>query len=173
MPEIFFRNIPQQSPSRDASIGTSELGTPIQSNITFQAGDYVDDNDNTQTYDELTYEAVLITVTQAKKIIKTEIAGKNGTVKEYIGLDDYVVQVNGVISGRNGVHPQNEIANLKKMLDAPVPIAVSCSYLQNLGISNLVVDSYEIGQSEGGYSYQQFSITFIDDIPTELRIADV
>ncbi len=173
MPEIFFRNIPQQSTSRDDSIGTSVLGTPIQSNIIFQAGDYIDNNDQTQTWEELKYDAVLITVTQAKKIIRTEIAGKNGTVKEYIGLDDYTVQVNGVIAGLNGVHPKDEIAKLKAMLDAPVPIAVSCAYLQNLGITNLVVDSYEIAQQEGGYSYQQFSITFIDDIPTELRISDV
>lgn len=173
MAEIFRRTIPIQSPSRDASLGTSAMGTPIQANITFQAGEYIDDNGDTQTWDSLTYDAALINVTQAKKIIKTEIAGKNGTVKEYIGLDDYGVQVNGIICGLNGVHPKDEIANLKKMLDAPVPIVVACAYLQNLGILNLVVDSYEIGQAEGGYSYQQFSINFIDDIPTELRIADV
>lgn len=173
MPEIFVRNIPQQSPSRDASIGTSSLGTPVQSNIIFQGGSYVDDKGDTQTWEQLTYNAVLITVTQAKKIIKTEIAGKNGTVKEYIGLDDYNVQVNGIITGANGVHPTDEISKLKAMLDAPVPIKVSCPYLQNLGVMNLVVDTYEIGQSEGGYSYQQFSISFIDDIPTELLISDV
>lgn len=173
MPEIFSRNVPRQSPSRDAKIGTSPLGTPIQSNIIFQAGEYVDDNDETQTWDELTYAAALITVTQTKKIVKTEIAGKNGTVKEYIGLDDYVVQVQGIITGANGVHPKDEVAALKRMLDAPVPIPVSCAYLQNLGIMNLVVESYDIGQQEGGYSYQQFTITFVDDIPTELRISDV
>ena len=173
MPEIFFRNIPIQSTSRDASIGDSTLGTPVQSNIIFQKGSYDDDNGNSQTWDELTYNAVLITVSQAKKIVKTEISGKNGTVKEYIGLDDYNVQVNGIITGLNGVHPKDEVAQLKKMLDAPVPIKVSCPYLQNLGIVNLVVDTYEIGQSEGGYSYQQFAISFIDDIPTELRISDV
>jgi len=173
MADIFKRTIPVQSPQRDDKIGTSAMGTPIQSNVTFQSGDYIDGNDDTQTWDQLTYDSVLITVSQAKKIIKTEIAGKNGTVKEYIGLDDYVVQINGVICGLNGVHPKDEIAQLKKMLDAPVPIQVACPYLQNLGIMNLVVDNYQIGQEEGGHSYQQFSITFIDDIPTELRIADV
>jgi len=166
-------DIPQASPA-DTPLYTSKLGTPVYSNISFIGGRY---ETNTKgvfvEYPSLTYDAVLITVTQAKKIIKTEIQGRDGTVKEYIGMDDYVVQVNGVITGANGQHPVNEIADLKKMLDAPVPIDVACSYLQNLSIMSLVVENYELGQQAGGYSYQSFAITFVSDVPQELRLKNV
>jgi hypothetical protein len=126
-----------------------------------------------KSWPQLRYEAVLITVNQAKKIVKTEIQGREGTVKEYIGMDDYAVQVNGVITASNGRHPATEISDLKKMLDAPIPIGVACAYLQNLNIMSMVVESYELGQQPGGYSYQQFSITFVSDVPQELRLSNV
>lgn len=158
----------------DEPLYTSKLGTPVYSDISFIGGRYETNTKGVYVeYPSLKYDAVLITVTQAKKIIKTEIQGRDGTVKEYIGMDDYVVQVNGVITGDNGRHPSNEIADLKKMLDAPVPIGVACSYLQNLGVMSLVVESYELGQQQGGYSYQTFAITFISDIPQELRLKNV
>jgi hypothetical protein len=58
------------------------------------------------------------------------------------------------------------------MLDAPIKIDVVCPYLQTLGIYSLVVESYELPQFEGGISYQNFTIQFSSDIPTELRISE-
>ena len=165
-------NIPQGA-GRDAAISTSILNTPVYTNIHFLDVEYTDSLGRTITTNGKIYDAVLITVSQAKKIITTEIQGRNGTVKEYIGMDDYQVQVNGIITGSNGVHPVNEIAELKKMLDAPVAIDVSCAYLQNLGIQSLVTISYEFAQEAGGYSYQSFAITFKSDVPQQLRITGV
>lgn len=165
--------IPQENNADDV-LYKSKLGTPVYSDITFLAGTYETNTKGVyKDWPQLKYDAALITVTQAKKIIKTEIQGRDGTVKEYIGMDDYVVQVNGIITGSNGQHPSNEIADLKKMLDAPIPIDVACAYLQNLNIMSLVVDSYELGQDAGGRSYQGFSITFVSDVPQELRISNV
>lgn len=165
-------SIPQGTP-KDTALYTSALNTPVYSNIHFMDVEYTDEQGRVIRTDGKIYDAVLITVSQAKKIIKTEIQGRNGTVKEYIGMDDYVVQVNGILTGSNGVHPADEIRTLKKMLDAPVPIDVSCAYLQNLGIYQLVTESYDFEQQAGGYSFQTFSITFLSDIPQRLRINGV
>lgn len=155
----------------------SVLNTPVYTNIEFLPGKYETSTKGVfkefgsaaeGSPDRLRYDAVLITVSQAKKIIKTEIQGRDGTVKEYIGMDDYQVSVNGIICGRNGVRPMQEVAGLKKMLDAPIAIEVASAYLQNLGIHFLVVDSYELGEQEGSYSYQPFSINFISDVQQEL-----
>jgi hypothetical protein len=166
-------NIPQDV-NIDPVLYTSPLGTPVYADITFLAGRYETNTKGVyKEWLELKYAAVLITVTQAKKIIKTEIQGRDGTVKEYIGMDDYVVQVNGVITGSNGQHPADEIANLNKMLVAPIPVDVACAYLQNLNILSLVVESIELAQDAGGRSYQSFSLTCVSDIPQELRITNV
>lgn len=162
---------------RDSGLGyTSELNTIVYTNIEFLQGSYTANDGTTKTFggsggiEQLRYEAVLVSVSQAKKIIKTEIQGRDGTVKEYIGMDDFQVSVNGVITKSNGNRPLAEIRALKKMLDAPIPIHVACAYLQNLNIDLLVVQDYNISESQGSYSYQPFSINFISDVPQELQL---
>jgi hypothetical protein len=178
---------------KDESIGISSLGTPIYTDLTLLGCSYTDNitgnkitlaNDryrqggssNSQTGSAqkggfyMNIETVLITVDQPIRVIKTEIQGRDGTVKEYIGKDDAKVTINGMITGKNGIYPRDEVARLKAWLDAPVSKGIVAWWLDNLGISNLVVEDYSFPQVEGGYSYQQFAINCISDAPVELRI---
>ena len=107
-------NIPQGI-DKDEPVSTSELNTPVYSDITFLSSEYTDNQGRLISTPKITYDAVLLTVSQAKKIIRTEIQGRDGTVKEYIGMDDYQVVVNGIITGTNGVHPVSDVADLKKI----------------------------------------------------------
>jgi hypothetical protein len=116
------------------------------------------------------FEAVICTVEFAMNIVKTPIQGRNGTVKEYIGQDDAKITFNGVICGTNGVYPKSDVAALYKWAQSPVSKGVVCGYLQNLGITNVVVESISIPQTIGGYSFQQFSLHCISDLPVELKI---
>lgn len=159
-----------QTDNSDKELYRSLLNTPVLSNITFLGGKYTDNSGVEKVFEELVYEAVLLNVSQAKKIIRTEIQGRDGTVKEYIGMDDYQITINGIITGPNGRYPLEEVRSLKDMLDSPIPIEVACTFLQNLDVDTIVIANYEIPQQEGGYSYQQFSISAISDIPQELRI---
>jgi hypothetical protein len=87
------------------------LGTPVFSDITF--GDkinpannqWTDNNGKLQSFEPMTFYTVLLSVSRAKKIVKTEIQGRNGTVKEYIGDDDAAVEITGMICGTNGHYP--------------------------------------------------------------------
>lgn len=158
----------------DPEIYRSDLGTPVYTNIEFSSGQYETNTKGVfKQFGPMRFEAVLITVSQAKKIIKTDIQGRNGTVKEYIGDDDYAITINGIITGANGQYPIDDVSRLKKILDAPIAIGVSSRFLQNLGIISLVVEEYEISQKEGGYSYQTFSISCISDVPQELKVINV
>lgn len=171
---ISFPKFPS-SIGKDSELGyKSSLGTPVYTNIEFLPGQYETNKPGVfKQFGPLRYEAILITVNQGKRIVKTEIQGRNGTVKEYIGDDDYQVNISGVLTAPNGVSPADQIIELKKILDAPVPLQVASSYLQHLGIFNLVISGYELGQQAGGYSYQQFTINCISDEPQELRITNV
>lgn len=173
MADIIFGDIPQGN-GQDLPIGRSSLGTPVYQRIIFEAGSYSTNVQGvTKSWTQLAYDAAVVVVTQAKKIIRTQIQGKDGTVPEYIGMDDYNIQITGIITGENGRHPADEIIALKKMLDAPVPVKVSCTYLTNLGITDIIVENYEIGQQAGGYSYQTFVINCFSFTPQELRLSDV
>lgn len=163
-----------QSSNLDPELYRSDLGTPVYTNVEFLAGEYETNTPGVfKQFGPLRYEAVVITVSQAKVIIKTPIQGRNGKVKEYIGDDDYAVTINGIICGPNGHYPIDEVAALKKILDAPKAIGVASAHLQNLGIHDLVVEDYTVDQKEGGYSYQTFSISCSSDILQELRLTNV
>ncbi len=158
----------------------SLLDTPVYTNVEFLPGSYETDTkgvfksfgSKVDGSERLRYESVLVTVSQSKKIVKTSIQGRNGTIKEYIGLDDYSVTINGIITGKNGQRPVEEIAALKRMLDAPIAIEVASSYLQLLDINLLVLEDWEMGETEGSYSYQPFSLTFVSDIQQELELSN-
>ena len=173
-PSVPIRNGQQQpleisqGAERDKPLYVGNLGTPVYTNIEFQAGKYKDENGREVTFDALRIDTVLLTVSQSKNIVKTEIQGRNGTVKEYIGMSDYNISIQGIITGTNGVYPIDEVSNLKKILKASVPVAVNSWYLQNLDIDTVVVNDFTINQVAGGYSYQPFTITCLSDAPIEL-----
>lgn len=158
-------------PAKDAELYKSALGTPVVIDLTFQSVTYTDFNTNqTKTTDKITFITVLCTVSQTKRIVMTEIQGFDGTVNEYIGMGNYQISINGIITGANGVRPLAEILSLKKMLDAPVAIPIESSFLNNLGIYNIVVNDYTLPQEPGGWSKQDFSINAISEKPLELQI---
>ena len=98
--------------TRDEPVGTSSLGTPVYSDLTLLGLEYTDNitgelqklaNDQYRNSTNqpvagnnsgigiafyMNIETVLITVNRAARVIKTPIQGRDGTVKEYIGLDD-------------------------------------------------------------------------------------
>lgn len=179
------------SPVKDEPIGLSSLGTPIYTDLTLLGCKYTDNitgNEITLPNDRfrsntasvtntpqrggfyMNIETVLMTIEQPIRVIKTEIQGRNGTVKEYIGADDSRITINGMITGKNGVYPRDEVNRLKAWLDAPLSKGIVAWWLDNLGISDIVVESYNIPQTQGGYSYQFFTINAVSDIPVELNI---
>ena len=159
-----------KSVSIDKELYKSSLGTAVLTDIQFTGNTWKDNYGNTQTFKTLKFDTILVNVNQSKNIVTTDIQGRNGTVKEYIGLGDYSVSISGVITGKNGHYPIDEVKDLKRMLDANIAINVVSWYLQNLDISSLVIKDYEISQDLGGYSYQRFTITALSDSPQEIAI---
>lgn len=163
-----------QTATADKELYRSTLGTPVVIDIEFPAGQYETNTPGVfKNYGPMTLDAVLVVINQPKKIIKTEIQGRDGTVKEYIGMGDYSITINGILSGPNGSWPVDDITALKAILDAPQAIDVAGKYFTNLDIHSIVVEEYTFEQKEGGYSYQTFSITASSDIPQELRLTNV
>lgn len=154
----------------DAPLYRGPLGTPVVSDVVFPAGNYTSNTGQLVTFSEVKLMTVLLTVDQAKKIIKTEIQGRDGTVKEYIGMGDYDISIDGILTGGNGHYPVDEVQALKRVLDAPIPLKIVSRYLHNLDVFNVVVESYNFPQTAGGYSQQPYSIKCISDAPVELII---
>jgi hypothetical protein len=149
----------------------SKLGTVVYSNIIFNAGVILDEGGNqTDKWDDFRIDDVLLTVSQSKKIITTEIQGRNGTVKEYIGLDDFQIQITGRLNGTYNVNPKDLTRQLKLILSSGQPLEITSWYLQNLDITDIVVKDFNFGQTEGEYSTQYFTINALSDKRFEAKI---
>ena len=166
-----YENKIAQGDDRDPELYKSALGTPVVIDLTFNSVTYTDFVQNRQvTTEQVRLQTVLCTVTRPSIIIKTQIQGRNGTVKEYIAKDDYAVTINGIIVGENGQYPQAAALALQRMCEAPVAIPVVSRFLNSLGIYNIVVEDYSMPQTPGGISKQEFTINSISDEPLELQI---
>ncbi|RTL60725.1 MAG: hypothetical protein EKK37_00795 [Sphingobacteriales bacterium] len=122
---------------------------------------------------EVTLYNPLCRVSQQKNILKTAIEGRDGTIKEFVGMGDYEIEISGTIDGANGVYPQDEVFVLKRMLDvndATIPIQIINQFLNTLDIYSIVIESYNLPQAPGGISYQLYSINAISTAPIELQV---
>ena len=122
------------------------------------------DYKNKQMISMVSIPTCLFQVKQTKQIVKTSIAGRNGQIKEYTADGDYQISIKGGIFGSNGVYPYQEVQLLLAYLRLAQNIPVNCPYLNdNFGITDIIVESFEFGQNEGGISYQLFSIEALSD----------
>lgn len=148
----------------------SALGTVVYSNIIFNAGHIFNDAGIEDYWDDFRIDDCLIQVTQNKKILETEIQGRDGTVKEYIGMGDFQVNVVGRLNGAYKVNPKDKTRILKTILSAPQPLAITNWWLQNLDITDVVITGFDFGQTEGEYSTQYFTFSAVSDRQIEARI---
>jgi hypothetical protein len=160
-----------QSFTPDKGLYTGPLGTPVMQDITFKSMTYTDFNTGQKkTSPEIKLIDILMRVNLPTKVVKTEIQGRPGTVKEYIGEDDWQITINGFLLADNGSSPTSAIIDLKNMKRARVAIPVVCTYLNNLEIFNVVIEDFALEQEPGGYSKQAFTITAVSDQDVILQI---
>ena len=155
----------------DKEVAISKLGTAVFSNITFLADSYTDNYDKETTFKDMTFDTVIMTVNQSKNIVTTQIQGRNGTVKEYIGDGDYNITINIIITGTNNHYPISEVRDFKLILNANKSLKIASKYLDTLDISNIVIKDYEFAQEVGGYSYQKISISALSDKAQEIFVS--
>jgi hypothetical protein len=113
---------------------------------------------------DFSFERALLKVTQDKNIITTKIMGKDGTIKEYIGLDDYKIQIEAFIYGYNGIYPYDKVKQLEEYLVYNRVIPVACGFLNNIfDINYITIKDFDISMEEGSVSQQKVTITALSD----------
>lgn len=164
----------------------SYLGTPIYDTVTFgylkdkSRNNYIDQFGNTISFDPLRLTEVIISVQQTKNIVATPIAGRNGTIKQYVSDGDYIINVTGSISGKYD-NNSDEFKRTTSILDVErsvkrlvdickigYTLPVSSKYLNIFGIAQVVVTDYNMNQREGFRNKQIFSLNMFSDFPETL-----
>jgi hypothetical protein len=183
---VGFRRYNTQSPrqpARDINYGdvptinltkqnaSSVFGTPVLDTIKVEAGTIPGTG---ESYDEYVFPVdPVVDINRAKHVVRTQVAGKNGTVKELISLDDYDINIRGVLVNMDGDDlPHDAIADMKRMFELPVSLSVHSDLFQLLGIYNIVITDIKWPALEGYSNVQPYVITAYSDEPRELKQRD-
>jgi len=168
-------NIPGIIPSKidfntSLPIGLSVLGTPIFDDVTFPKGLYFDNDSNEINYAEIKLQTVKVTVTQAKKIVNNYIAGRDGSVKEFISMDDYTINVSGKINELTPLMPADQLIELSKVKNAPNSIPVICKFLNVcFNIHDVIITSLTVNTIQGCMNEVDFSMDMVSDAPFDVN----
>ena len=101
--------------------------------------------------DTLRMEEAVCSVSKAKNIIQTPLAGLAGTIKEYVSDGDYDLSITvGLAAVEDGhivdKYPEQGVKDLRALLDSPKPLYVDSAFLQIFGINRIVIKDYSIQQ---------------------------
>lgn len=145
-----------------AALQTSLLGTPIYEIITLAA----------EGKEYTLPNAPLVDILQSKRIEKTYMAGRDGSVKEFIYEDDFVITIRGIIINPDSadLQPIDEIEELYSFFKFNKSLQVDSALLNALGIFNIVVESLELPDVQGAPAIQPFVLNCLSDIPFEIEV---
>lgn len=143
---------------------TSRFGHPVWANVILKSQD--------DTI-ELNFDTVLCDISQPRQIIKTQVMGRPGTIKEYINDGDWTVRMRGLIV-ENSIHnyPRAQVAAFMQLLKLQEPIKVISEYLNLFGILNVVVENYNFAQKQGFQNVQPFDLSCVSDTDYSLIIRE-
>jgi hypothetical protein len=124
---------------------------------------------------ELYLPCVLFTINGSKSVVKTEVVGqrKIGSVKEFMGYNDYQVRITGVLFNTKekiDEYPIKQFNDLRRVCEAPVAVPVVNTILNRAGIMNLVIEDFSFPPFPGKENVQPFELSCVSDEPFELKI---
>lgn len=138
-------------------------GVPLWQPVTFQATE-VNEKD-------LLLDSAVVSWNLPRNIVKTNLQGKDGTVKEFISNSDYSISINGIICSNKAAYPLDQVVELDKFCKKKSSIKIVHEVLNAIGVFEIVIDSYDAPKSPY-INCQQYSIMCSSDSPIELRVND-
>lgn len=168
----------QNEPFLDKPDATSLLGTPVFDTVTFfgngmdgQISYYDISKKKTINISKMRLDIAMCVVTKNVNVIKTPIAGRNGTVKQYINMGDFDVQINGVFTSQvPDSRPDLLIRQLHDITNSTAEVNVASNFLNLFGIQSLVFERCEFPQNQEGRDVQHFQLDCISETPFAIKV---
>lgn len=158
-----------QAPSYETSTYNEQTGefTVVQNdNLLSPDGiQGVDENGKPTRLAGILIKGAIVDVNLVNNIVKTEIMGQNGSVKEYINQGDYQVTIRGFFDEfLPDLAPFQRTNLLNYYCTAPVSLSIVSDFLNSIfKINKIAVESCNIFQQQGVRNIQYFQINAISD----------
>ncbi|REC47877.1 MULTISPECIES: DUF6046 domain-containing protein [Chryseobacterium] len=152
----------------------SRFGTPIIFPIKFKSGLY-------KVYDEKSMiihnefkdfwfpPATMVDFSQSKSIIKTDMLGANGTVKEIFGFDDWSIRIRTLCIS-DEMSAKDYAKNIIKWSKVIQGIDVEGELFNRKDINILVIEDIDIKSIEGSPNVIPIELNCISDQPIDLLL---
>jgi hypothetical protein len=137
---------------------------------------YTQDDRNTISFKfdsiTVTLSGAKIEVTRKNTIVSTALAGRRGTVKEFIKAEDYEITISGQLIntnvGKPTAYPVEQFRNLVNLLQAEDIIEVSSTYLKFFDVTKVVLKGFTINQDMKYVNVQPFKLELLSDDDVDL-----
>lgn len=113
----------------------------------------------------------VVDTSRGKNIVKTSMQGKDGTIKEYVNMDDWVLVIQGfLINYEEMTYPKKLKKALMDFFKSNYSYAVVSDFLTNDGIYNVVCKEIRFPSMAGHSNVQPFEMEMWSDEPLELDL---
>lgn len=125
-------------------------------------------------YNGVDYELpnAVINLSQSKKIVKTDLVNRRGSVKELISIQDYEITIAAFIKTDDGTYPEEEISRMRDIwrVNESVKLISVITDLLFEKDDNIVIESIDWPATPGVEDGQAIAIKCSTDTPFELII---
>lgn len=135
-------------------------GLPIYMPLVLEGFDNVDD---------YLLDSAIVSITRQRKIVLTELQGRDTSVKEFINNGDYEIGVKGLICNNQIGYPKDRVKEFERFMTAKQSIKVVHEALNNLGIYEMVITDYSL-PSTPFVNAQSYSFNAVSEKPIELTV---
>lgn len=119
----------------------------------------------------------VVAITAQKRIVETTLVEQGGTLKELIGLEDYVISIKGLMVGKDNVFPEADIAALRDLYECNIPISMQCALTDIFllrphrnGSEKVVIKDLKWPFIKGYPSIRPYELTLLSDHPFRLKM---
>lgn len=148
----------------------SKFGLPVFDNVLFEGLKYNTNDGKEITVPNFSMGIALCEVNQSRNIVATQVAGRDGTVKEYISDGDFSINIKGVLASLyQNVPPKDSINQLMGFCRSPQEFNVTSNFLAYFGIYTIVIKDYTFSQIEGKRNVIGFNLQCWSDVPFEIK----
>lgn len=111
---------------------------------------------------------------QAKNIVKTLLQGRDGTIKEYINLDDWVISIRGFIINYDSLdYPLDQIINMSNFFQLNTRLKVGSDWMSRLGIKYVITEALKFPVVDGLANAQPYELELVSDNPFEIELLEI
>ena len=152
----------------------SPLNTPVYSDLNITGASYTNSAGQTIAFQDIKLASALIHIQQKKNIVFTSVSGSDSDIVEYIGSQNFDVTVVLNITetddnAPSGTYPGITVTNLIAACQSNRVLKVNSWYMNQFGITDVVITDYDFPQTEGELFMQGITINMKSVLAFELQ----